>query len=404
EGPPPLREGEEPAAESPWAWAYGPDLTSANSAAPTLPAAYAEAMRSGEAHVGGTFRHRGWDGYEVLVRMTWDTGPCAFVLLRSYGKRLPGLSRDLLWAGVVLCGVLLLAVLFAAGPLVRRVRRLEEEVRQAAAERYARPIEVTGDDEISALAGAFNDAGTQLRAHLETIEEREKSLRRFVANTTHDVMIPLTVLQGDLSRIRNDLDADRPVDRENVVQALEEAHYMGSLMHNLSAVSKLEGGGYTVRTDPVDLNALVSRAAGRHLPMANARGIQLEYGVPEETLETIGDVTLLEQAVSNLIHNAVRYNEHGGHVAVILETPSGTPERFFLTVVDDGPGIPDEELARLPERRFRGEMARQRHPGGLGLGLHIARDVARRHGFALSFRRSSYDGLEVELSGPVRVG
>jgi signal transduction histidine kinase len=211
------------------------------------------------------------------------------------------------------------------------------------------------------------------------------------------------VLQGHISRIRKALDAEQPIERAGVVQALEEAHYMGSLMHNLSAVSKLEGGGYHVRTDPVDLNALVARAAGRHRPMAEARGIEVEFGVTEQALHTIGDVTLLEQAVSNLIHNAVRYNERGGHVAVILETPRGTPERFFLTVVDDGPGIPDEELVRLPERRFRGEMARQRHPGGLGLGLHITRDVARRHGFGLTFRRSSYGGLEVELSGPVLV-
>ena len=84
-------------------------------------------------------------------------------------------------------------------------------------------------------------------------------------------------------------------------------------------------------------------------------------------------------------------------------SPNPKPKwRFSLRVIDDGPGIAPEDLARLPERRFRGEAARTRQPDGLGLGLHIARDVAERHGFKLSFRASEYGGLEAELSGSLR--
>ena len=83
--------------------------------------------------------------------------------------------------------------------------------------------------------------------------------------------------------------------------------------------------------------------------------------------------------------------------AVILEDrPRGG---FSIRVIDDGPGIPPEELVRLPERRFRGKAARTRHPEGTGLGLDIARDVADRHGLTLDFRASEYSGLEAELHG-----
>jgi signal transduction histidine kinase len=75
---------------------------------------------------------------------------------------------------------------------------------------------------------------------------------------------------------------------------------------------------------------------------------------------------------------------------------------FVLEVVDDGPGIPPEEMARLPERRFRGAEARTRHPEGSGLGLHIARDVARRHGFDLAFTTPEHGGLAVTFRGPLR--
>jgi signal transduction histidine kinase len=121
--------------------------------------------------------------------------------------------------------------------------------------------------------------------------------------------------------------------------------------------------------------------------------------VPEEPVTIEGDVTLLEQAIGNLVSNAVRHNREGGHVAVVLEQDG--PDRFRLSVEDDGPGVPADALAHLGERRFRTDEARQRHPEGRGLGLAIARDVAERHGFALSFAPGEQGGLRAELRGPL---
>ncbi|MFQ5506391.1 MAG: sensor histidine kinase, partial [Planctomycetota bacterium] len=123
----------------------------------------------------------------------------------------------------------------------------------------------------------------------------------------------------------------------------------------------------------------------------------LDYSVPEKALRVVGDVTLIEQAVSNVIHNAVRHNEPGGHVAVLLEEEG--EGGFVLRNIDDGPGVTPEELSRMTELNFRGDRARSRSPEGLGLGLHIAKDVAERHGFELTFAESEYGGLQVEFRG-----
>lgn len=128
-------------------------------------------------------------------------------------------------------------------------------------------------------------------------------------------------------------------------------------------------------------------------------GHAVDYAVPETPVYVDGDVTLVEQAVSNIVGNAVRYNRPSGHVAVVLES-SDAPPRFSLRITDDGPGVPDDELGHLAERHFRGPEARTRRPDGLGLGLDIARHVAERHRFALQFARSVYGGLEVTLRGP----
>ena len=91
-------------------------------------------------------------------------------------------------------------------------------------------------DEIGDLARAFNAAGSEVRAYIEELEKRERSLRDFVQNTTHDVMLPLTVLKGHLVTMKERLGDDAAV----VTSAMDEAHYMAALIHNLSVAAKLE--------------------------------------------------------------------------------------------------------------------------------------------------------------------
>jgi signal transduction histidine kinase len=377
-------------------WAYGPDFLSRNREAPSFPTEIRAAIEQGAEHASAEWFVPTHDGIAVGVRMPWDEGPCAFVLVRRTQVDPPGAQRGLLLGTAVLLAVLLAAVMFTAGPVVERIRRLTRQVRKSAAARYANPAEVSGADEITELAEAFNAAASEVRGNLEAIESREQALRSFVENTTHDVMVPLTVLQGHLTAIRRRTENGESVDRASVLEALQEAHYMASLIHNLSAVARLEQDHVSIDRSRVDLVALVERAVARHAPIAKARGISLEHAVPPEPLATRGDVTLLEQAVSNLIHNAVRYVELGGHVAVVLARDGG---RFSLRILDDGPGIPEELRSRVFERAFRSDAARSRHPGGLGLGLSIALDVARRHGFELELRSPEDGGAEFELCG-----
>ncbi|MBM3990221.1 MAG: HAMP domain-containing histidine kinase [Planctomycetes bacterium] len=377
-------------------WAYDPNFVSHNPMAPTFPTAIREALVAGSAHASAKWFVPSQDGIAVGVPMPWRDGPCAYVLVRRSQVEPPGALLSMLLGPSALLAVLFLAMMVTAGPVVERIRRLTREVRASAEARYSRPADVSGSDEVTELARAFNAAATEVRSNLEAIESREQALRSFVENTTHDVMVPLTVLQGHLTAIRRRVETGSAVERTTILEALQEAHYMGSLIQNLSAVARLEQEGTTLACTRVDLAALVERTVARHTPIAKARGIVLEYAVPPEPLAARSDVTLLEQAVSNLIHNAVRYVEPGGHVAVVLAR-AGT--RFSLRVLDDGPGVPAELRERVFERAFRADSARTRHPDGLGLGLSIALDVARRHGFELELRAPEAGGTEFELRG-----
>lgn len=297
---------------------------------------------------------------------------------------------------VVVMGV----VLGALGPVVARIRRLTVAVRRSARDGYADPVAVEGDDEVAALAGAFNEAAAEVRAHLRQREQRERALRDFIENTTHDLAIPLTVLQGHLAALAGHAREGRAAPAALVAAAMDEAHYMASLANNLTAAARMESSAPAPERAPVSLAEVVARVVARHRPVAAQRGVLLDGGAAPEILTATGDVTLVEQCLSNLVHNAIRYNREGGHVAVLLEDDG--PGRFRLRVIDDGPGMTSDDIARLTERRARGAGARTRHPQGCGLGLDIARRVADAHGWTLAFARSEYDGLEATLAGPTR--
>lgn len=390
--------------ERPELWAYDASFASSNPRAPAFPAELRAALEKGREYESSAWEtdvrgeHR--VGIQLAARMPWDEGPAAIVLARRADRGPQSAVIDLLWSSIALCAVVLGAVFFTAGPIVARVRRLTAQVKDSAAGKYATTVDAEGKDEIAELARAFNDAGSEVRANLETVEMRERTLRAFVENTTHDVMLPLTVLQGHLTALRRRVDAGTLPERETVHQALEESHYLSSLLQNLAVAASLEGGEMQIAKHPVDLNALVERAVARQRPIAHQKNVQVEFAVPEAIVRVLGNVTFLEQMLSNVIHNAVRYNRENGHVAVLLEERGEDRELFALRVVDDGPGIPDAMLERVVERSFRTDEARSRVPDGLGLGLSIAKDVAELHGLKLAMRRSAAGGLEVEFTGP----
>ena len=390
--PPPF-----PVGAPPVHYAYGEDLRSTNPAAPALAPAWARGADERAFYIVP----RAWwsDDVDVVVRTPWGAGPCTYVL--THGTTTPGFIGALLPASPIWLlplAAVLVAILVAVGPVIARIRRLTSAVQRSAAHGFADPIPAEGTDELAELARAFDAASREVRAQLAVKDQREQTLREFLSSTTHDVMIPLTVLQAHLTTLREAHAAGRAPDPLILTAAMDEAHYIGALLHNLAVAAKLDAGEPGMLKGPVDLNALVTRVVSRHAPIARQRAIALEHAVPEQPLETEADVTMLEQAVSNVVYNAIRHNRTGGHVALILEPQA--EERFRVRVIDDGPGIPAAQLERVARRGERGDAARTRAPDGQGLGLDIAHRVARLHGHDLRFATSEFGGLQVDLEGP----
>ena len=357
---------------------YDEDLAPSMPGYPPLESELAEGLRDAD-----SASQLSAAGARRVLALRVGAGRCSVIVVQRPEPAQPGLGFLL---ALVPALVAALIALLAAGPMVRRIRRLRRAVEGAAA------IQEDGDDEIAELSQVIQADRAALQDKVETLAKRDAALSRYVANTMHDVMIPLTVLQGHL------ISLDEALPGEDSRRALEESHYIASLLQNLSAAARLEGAIPVRKIDGVDLGELVERVVARHAPIARAKGIVLNHAIPHDALCINADPTLLERAMSNLVHNAVRYGSKGGHVAVVLS--AGAPWAF--TVLDDGPGMKPEDLRKLGEPRFRSDEARSRNPEGQGLGVTIAREVAEYHQLDLIFERGEGPDERPGLSATIR--
>lgn len=318
----------------------------------------------------------------VTMQRLAESGRCSVVVAVWRDEALP---RPVVRAAVHqtfgLTAALAVLGMLVALPIVRRIRRLEDAVRRAKTDDFDHPL--TGSDEIAALAIAFHDSFAAVRA-------REQALEEYIGNTTHDLAIPLTVLQHRLRKIAEEHPSD------DIHVAIEESHYIAALIANMRAAARLEAGAELELSYTVNLTEIVERVAQRNRPIAAQKKVDLNYAVPDGEATVTGEPTLVEQALSNLVQNAVQYNSANGHVSIVLEQ---LDDAYELTVADDGPGIPAELRDVVMQRGVRADAARTRNEGGQGFGLSIVRRVVQLHDWELVLADST-EGLVVRITIP----
>jgi signal transduction histidine kinase len=378
-------------------FAYDDQFSPTSTAGPRFPEDFKRAMRSSPPvrSIQGRYQSKVGTGLQMAQLTGWTPGPCAVLLYRMRPAPNPMRTRALLFAGVFL--VCFLIAFATARPTAARISTLAAAVRASARADYSGIPSVRGSDDVSSLAASFNEAAADIRRRIADANDREEALRRHVETTSDDVAAPLAELETRLGQLeqRGNLPPDVTVE---VRRAVRDAHQLQSRLQNLAAVARLRTVTDASPRETVNLAAMLVRLVAARQALARATGVAVDLPEPDGTVTVQADAPLLQQAIGNVLDNAILYNRSGGRVQVELRGYEHGG-RFSLRISDNGPGVSDEEFAGLTaNKRFRGDESRTRRPGGRGLGLALAREVADRFGLQLDLRRPTSGGFEAEFA------
>lgn len=269
------------------------------------------------------------------------------------------------------------------------VPELLDLVRQVRLERDIRTLDVeVGADAaavfLSARVAPLDDNLILLLAEDRTAARRvDESRRDFVANVSHELKTPIGAIALLAEAVEQAADDPDAVHRF-ASRMSKESVRLTDLVGQIIQLSRLQADEPLLRAEEVDVDTVVSAAVDRCRVDAEQRGVALMVGV-QRGLQVLGSAAQLENAVGNLVENAVIYSDAGARVAVgaHLET-SGDDDWVEITVSDNGIGIAREDLGRVFERFYRVDYARSRANGGTGLGLSIVKHIAAVHGGEVS--------------------
>ncbi len=237
----------------------------------------------------------------------------------------------------------------------------------------------------TALRDPSGEGGAVIVFNDVTELERLESIRRdFVANVSHELKTPVATIKGFVETLLDGA-IDEPADNRRFLEIVgRQSDRLAAIIEDLLALSRIEQseGAGSLPREPVAVASLLAAARSSCLPRATERGMAIELDCPDELVAEV-NAALLEQAVLNLIDNAIKYSgtERPIHVQATAEAiPGQAGLSLVISIRDEGNGIPAEHLPRLFERFYRVDKGRSRQVGGTGLGLSIVKHIVQAHG------------------------
>jgi len=242
------------------------------------------------------------------------------------------------------------------------------------------------DGKLFGVVSVFHD--------LTEIRRLEEVRRDFVANLSHELKTPLTAIRGFSETLLEDSTPEET--RKYLEVIFRHATDLSQLMENLLNLSQIESGKEEIRSEQISLKTFVDRLLERFKVQAELKKIHLSNETHESDA-LHADPPKLNQILSNLLDNAIKYTPPGGKIWIRARS---LDRAFQMEVTDTGPGIPPEERSRVFERFYRIDKARSRETGGAGLGLAIVKHLVELHGGRITVESGSGQGSRFLISLP----
>jgi signal transduction histidine kinase len=319
--------------------------------------------------------------------------------------QISGDTRDtaLLVAAGLIAGLTGALLLFSG--LISSMRRPLEELvdaagRLAAGDRSAR-VEVGGLSETAALGAAFNEMAEELEREASQRDQLDRLKDEFVLTASHELRSPLTSVQGFAELLMLERESLTPRQVETVEVILDNCRHLVRLLNDLLDLARSDAGRLAIRPEPTAVAPLVDDVVRTIRAQTDAGGQtlteNLQPGLPPIEVEP----ARIRQILVNLLTNAHEYCPGGASIEVTARASGAEVE---ISVSDDGPGIPNDQLERIFERFTRGDAGLTQRVGGTGLGLAISKSLVELHGGTIEAESTVGQGSTFRFRVPVAAG
>lgn len=290
---------------------------------------------------------------------------------------------------VVMC--LLIAIEFmAAFMLLRPFNWLQGVLNQVSEGNLDQDIQINSYKETKGIADAVSLTLRKLKAV-------DQSRQEFVSNVSHELKTPITSIRVLADSLMGMEQVPPELYQEFMRDISDEIDREGKIIDDLLTLVKMDKSSPDLNISPVNINALLEQILKRLRPIAKKRNIELVFESIREVTADVDEVKL-SLALSNLVENAIKYNREEGLVHVILDADH---KFFYVKVVDNGVGIPDEFKDHVFERFYRVDKARSRETGGTGLGLAITKSIVILHFGAIKLQSKEGEGTTFTVRIPL---
>jgi signal transduction histidine kinase len=310
-------------------------------------------------------------------------------------------TRDtalLVGAGLI-AGLTGAALLFTG--LISSMRRPLEDLVEASGRLASGDLDVRvkvgGLSETATLGGAFNEMAGELQRRAGERDQLERMKDEFVLTASHELRSPLTSVQGFAELLLLEREKLSPKQAETVEVILDNTRHLVRLLNDLLDLARSDAGRLTIRPEPTGAASLIEEAVRTMRAQFDTRRQELRLQVEADLPEVEADRDRIRQVLVNLLTNANEYCPEGAQIEVVARRADADVE---IDVIDNGPGIPAEQLEHIFERFTRGDAGETQRVGGTGLGLAISKSLIELHGGSIDAASSPGSGSTFRIRLP----
>ncbi|NPV72920.1 MAG: HAMP domain-containing protein [Pelotomaculum sp.] len=314
--------------------------------------------------------------------------------------RILDLQKITLYTGIA--GIILATILslFFSRTLSRPLLNMNMIARAMAGGDYSRQVEVKSKDEIGILAESLNSLSLRLQDKVAALERLDQTRREFVANVSHELRPPLSIMLGYTEALIDGL-AHSDTDRQKYLNNIhEEILRLRRLVTELLDLSRMEAGQVNAEMHETDVAAVAGRVFDKFQAVAAKKGVELRNSLPSVLHPVLANPDRLEQVFINLLDNAIRVTPAGG---VVEMTAYELKNELRVSISDEGHGIPPEEQPLVWERFYKVDKSRTRTGEGTGLGLAIVKKIVEAHGGSVEIASMPEKGSTFSFTIPKKL-